>query len=105
MRITPLEDVVIIRPHKETWSVGGILIPRTADEFHEDIGTILYCGPGKLSDDGKVLPMHVKSGQKVLFSTHGHQVTTVNGEQLIVLRQNSIIGIIEDEKPRLEAVA
>lgn len=96
MNITPLEDVVIVKPHKETYSVGGILIPRTADEFHEDIGTIRYCGPGKMKDDGSRVPMNVKAGQKVLFSTHGHQVTTIEGEELIVLRQNSIIGVIDD---------
>jgi chaperonin GroES len=94
MKITPLEDVVIIKPHKETVSVGGILIPRDADQFHEDIGTIRYCGPGKIADDGKRLPMHVKEGDKVLFSTNGHQVTTIEGEELIILRQNSIIGIM-----------
>ena len=96
MTITPLEDVVIIKPHKEVMSHGGILIPRDADEFHEDIGTVKFCGPGKPKDDGGRLPMYVKTGDKVLFSTHGHQVTTINGEELIVLRQNSIIGILVD---------
>ncbi len=102
MNITPLEDVVIIRPHKEVVSVGGIIIPRTADEFHEDIGTIVFCGPGKRDEDGKRLPMDVKPGDRVLFSTHGHQVTKMNGEELIVLKQPSIIGVLT---PRLEAVA
>lgn len=97
MKITPLEDVVIIKPHRETFSVGGILIPRTADEFHEDIGTIAYCGPGKPDAEGKPFPMYVKKGDKVLFSTHGHQVTKIDGEELIVLRQNSIIAVLEAE--------
>lgn len=96
MKITPLEDVVILKPHKEVMSVGGIIIPRTADEFHEDIGTIMYCGPGKPDDKGGLQPMNVKQGDKVLFSTHGHQVTKINGEELIVLRQNSIIGVLHD---------
>lgn len=97
MKITPLEDVVIIKPHREVMSVGGIIIPRTADEFHEDIGTIAYCGPGKPDSEGKPLPMYVKPGDRVLFSTHGHQVTKINGEELIVLRQNSIIAVLEGE--------
>ena len=96
MKITPLEDVVIIKPHKEVMSVGGILIPRNVEEYHEDIGTIMYCGPGKPKDSGELHPMYVKPGDKVLFSTHGHQVTKVNGEELIVLRQNSIIGVLHD---------
>ena len=95
MTITPLEDVVIIKPHRETVSVGGILIPRTVEEFHEDIGTIRYCGPGKIKDDGGRIPMHVKVGDRVLFSTNGHQVTKIEGEELIVLRQASIIGILQ----------
>jgi chaperonin GroES len=96
MKITPLEDVVIIKPHKETTSVGGILIPRTVEEYHEDIGTIVYAGPGKMDDKGARLPMYVKEGDRVLFSTNGHQVTKINGEELIVLRQNSIIGVMSD---------
>jgi chaperonin GroES len=95
MKLKPLEDVVIIKPHKETVSVGGILIPRTVEEYHEDIGTIRFCGPGKPDADGKPLPMHVKVGDRVLFSTHGHQVTKIEGEELVVLRQPSIIGVFE----------
>jgi chaperonin GroES len=105
MNITPLEDVVIIRPHKEVVSHGGILIPRTAEEFHEDIGTVVFCGPGKRDDLGVRLPMDVEPGDRVLFSTHGHQVTKINGEELIVLKQPSIIGIITDYPAKLEAVA
>jgi len=96
MQIKPLEDVVIIRPHKEVVSMGGILIPRDADEFHEDVGTIVHCGPGKPDDNGKLMPMYVKPGDMVMFSTHGHQVTKLNGEELIVLRQNSIIGVLSE---------
>ena len=56
MNIKPLHDVCIIRPHKEVHSKGGILIPRNAEEFHEDIGEVLYTGPGQMADDGKILP-------------------------------------------------
>lgn len=94
MTITPLEDVVIIKPHREVVSAGGIVIPRTVEEFHEDIGTIRFCGPGKPNSDGTLQKMHVKVGDKVLFSTNGHQVTKIEGEELIVLRQPSIIGIM-----------
>lgn len=94
----PLHDVCIIRPHREVLSRGGIMIPRNAEEFHEDVGEIVYCGPGQMSDEGKLLPMFVKPGDKVLFSTHGHQVTKLDGEELIVLRQNSIICVLEDDR-------
>lgn len=95
MRISPLADVVIIK-RQEVQQVGSILIPIESEDFREDIGTVRYCGEGAVNSEGKPLPMHVKAGDKVLFSTHGHQVTKINGEELIVLRQNSIIGVIHD---------
>ena len=88
--LVPLHDVVIIRPQIVD-QVGAILIPITSEDFREDIGTVAYTGPGATNDEGKVLPMYVKPGDRVLFSTHGHQVTKVDGEELIVLRQNSIL--------------
>lgn len=105
MHIEPLHDVVILRPHKEVVSKGGIMIPRQAEEFHEDVGTVVFCGPGQLNDDGLLLPMFVKPGDRVMFSTHGHQVTTIEGEELIVLRQNSIIGIFREEKVQLKVAS
>lgn len=104
MHIEPLHDVVILRPHKEVLSKGGIMIPRES-EFHEDVGTVVFCGPGQLNDDGLLLPMFVKPGDRVMFSTHGHQVTTIEGEELIVLRQNSIIGIFREEKVQLKVAS
>ena len=93
--LVPLHDVVIIRP-QTVEQVGAILIPISSEDFKEDIGTVAYVGPGAMNDEGKTLPMDVKPGDKVLFSTHGHQVTKVDGEELIVLRQNSIIAVWRD---------
>jgi chaperonin GroES len=95
MNLKPLEDVVIIK-HQTEEKVGEILIPIDAKDFAEDIGTVRFTGPGKVGDDGKLLPMFVKPGDKVLYSTHGHQVTKINGEELIILRQPSIIGVFSD---------
>lgn len=92
MNLKPIEDVVIIKQQIDE-KVGSILIPIEANDFAEDIGTVRFVGPGKIGDDGKLLPIHVKPGDKVLYSTHGHQVTKINGEELIILRQNSIIGV------------
>ena len=96
MRISPLADVVIIE-RQTIKKVGEILIPIDSEDFREDIGTVRYCGEGAVNDEGVRLPMYVKPGNKVLFSTNGHQITKINGEELIVLRQNSIIGIINDD--------
>ena len=96
MQIAPLSDVVVIRrASPREISEGGIYLP-PSDDFREDIGTVLFAGKGKFSSKGVFIPMQVKSGDKVLFSTNGHQVTTVNGEELIVLREPSIIGVIHD---------
>jgi len=86
MRISPLADVVIIERQNVT-ERNGILIPIDSKDFREDIGTVRYCGETATA---------VKPGDKVLFSTHGHQVTTIDGVEVIVLRQPSIIGVLHD---------
>lgn len=95
MHIEPLLDVVIIE-RQEVTEKNGILIPINSEDFREDIGFVRFVGPGALKDDGNHGPMFVKPGDRVLFSTHGHQVTEIDGQQLIVLRQNSIIGVFRD---------
>lgn len=96
-KLSPLHDVVIIK-RQVVDEVNGILIPISSEDFREDVGTVAYTGPGALRDDGELNPMYVKPGDKVLFSTHGHQVTKVDGEELIVLRQNSIIGVFREKE-------
>ena len=105
MNIKPRSDVVIIRPYKQIVSRGGVIIPRDADQFHEDVGEIVACGPGRIHDNGYQEPMTVKPGDMVLFSTNGHQVTTLEGEELIVLRQESIIGVLPDHPKKQQAAA
>lgn len=95
--IHPLSDIVVIRRQsQQEISDGGVYIP-PSDDFREDIGTIAYCGPGKLSPKGVLIPMDVKPGDKVIFSTNGHQITQVKGEELVVTRQNSIIAVIDGD--------
>ena len=97
MHMKPLSDVVIIEQQRVE-KVGDIIIPIQSEDFREDIGKVISVGPGATNDEGKVLPMYVKPGDKVLFSTHGHQVTKIDGKEMIVLRQNSIIAILEDAR-------
>lgn len=102
MGVTPLNDLVIIRrADQKSVSDGGIVIPLSED-FTEDIGVIVFAGEGKPVKCAKCagrhrIPMQVAVGDRVIFSTNGHQITKVNGEELIVLRQDSIIAVIEDE--------
>ena len=97
MHINPLSDVIVIRrSQQQDVSAGGILIPESED-FREDIGTVVFAGRGRISPRGVFIPNQVKEGMKVLFSTNGHQLTQVNGEELVVLKEPSIIGIIEGD--------
>lgn len=94
MKVNPLSDVVVIRRMQPQG--GAIELPPTAD-FLEDMGEIVYCGKGKFSSKGVQLPMEVKEGDRVLFSTNGHMIKWINGEELVVTRQESIIGVICQE--------
>ena len=102
MNISPLSDIVIIRrADQQSVSSGGIVLPPSED-FTEDIGTIVYVGRGKPVKCKKCaghtnIPMQVNVGDRVIFSTNGHQLTKIAGEELIVLRQESIIAVIEDD--------
>ena len=98
MNISPLSDVVIIRRlAPETVSAGGIHLAWD-ENYKEDIGEVAFVGFGKhygckTCGTDELKPMSVKPGDKVLFSTNGHQITVINGEELVVLRENSIIGV------------
>ena len=89
-----LQDVVIIRrlPQKEL-SDGGIFLI-ASDDFLEDIGEIVAVGPGKMSSKGVFIPTIVKKGQRVLFSTNGHQVTKIDGEEMIITREPSLMAVV-----------
>jgi len=96
MSIRPLHDRVLVRRiEDETVSAGGILIPDNAKE-KPSRGEVLAVGNGKHLDNGDVRPMGVKVGEKVLFSkfSGGHEVK-VDGEELLVMREDDIVGIIE----------
>ena len=100
MHINPLSDVVVVkRSPPEEMSEGGIAL--VFDEDHrEDIGIVEFVGKGKLygcphCNEVHRRPVSVLPGQKVLFSTNGHQITTLKGEEFVVLREPSIIGVIE----------
>ena len=84
MNIAPLGDVVVIRrSDPQSVSDGGVLLVHDPD-YREDIGVVAFAGPKAT----------VKQNDKVIFSTNGHQITVVNGEELVVLREPSIIGVI-----------
>jgi len=95
MKIRPLHDRVIVRRmEEERKSAGGIVIPDTATEKPMR-GEVIAVGPGKLLDDGKVHPLNVKAGDKILFGKYSGTEVKVEGEELLVMREDDIMGVIE----------
>ena len=95
MKLRPLHDRVIIkRLEAETKSAGGIVIPDTATEKPIK-GQVVAVGTGKILEDGKVRPLAVKAGDKVLFGKYSGTEVKVDGEELLVMREEDLVAIIE----------
>ena len=95
MKLRPLHDRVIIkRLDNERKTASGIVIPDNAAE-KPDQGEILAVGNGKIGDDGKVRPLGVKVGDKVLFGKYSGQTVKVEGEELLVMREEDIMAVVE----------
>lgn len=95
MKIRPLHDRVIVkRVEEERTSAGGIVLPDAAQEKPSE-GKILAVGNGKLLDSGEVRLLDVKVGDKVLFGKYAGNEVKVDGEELIVMREDDIMGVIE----------
>jgi chaperonin GroES len=95
MKLRPLHDRVIIkRLDNERKTASGIVIPDNAAE-KPDQGEILAVGNGKIGDDGKVRPLGVKVGDKVLFGKYSGQTVKVDGEELLVMREEDIMAVVE----------
>lgn len=96
MNIRPLHDRVIVkRLEEERKTASGIVIPDTAAE-KPDQGEIISVGKGKASDDGKIRALDVKVGDKVLFGKYAGQTVKIKGEEYLVMREEDIMGVIED---------
>lgn len=95
MKIRPLQDRVLVkRIEEEEKTRGGIIIPDTAKEKPQ-MGEVMAVGNGKKTEDGKVVPLDVKAGNKVLFSKYAGTEVKVEGEELLIMREDDILGIIE----------
>jgi chaperonin GroES len=95
MKIRPLHDRVIVkRLDEERKTASGIVIPDTAAE-KPDQGEIVSVGKGKMNDDGKLVALEVKPGDRVLFGKYSGQTVTVKGEELLVMREDDIMGVVD----------
>ena len=95
MKIRPLHDRVILRrlEEKET-TKGGIIIPDSAKEQQAE-GEIISVGPGKMDDTGKLVKVEVKPGERVIFSKYSGTEVKVEGEELLIMREEDILAVIE----------
>ena len=95
MKIRPLNDRILVkRLEEERKTASGIVIPDTAAE-KPDQGEVLAVGNGKQTEDGKVIPLDVKVGDKVLFGKYSGQTVKVKGEELLVIREEDVMGVLE----------
>ena len=96
MKIRPLHDRLIVRrKEEERTTASGIVIPESASAEKPDQGVIEAVGNGKLLEDGNVRKLDVKVGDKVLFGKYAGQAVTVDGDELLVMKEQDVMGIIE----------
>ena len=94
MQLKPLADRVVVRPSKaEEKTKGGIIVPDTAKE-KPVWGEVIAVGPGRTSDDGKHIPMEIKTGDRVLYGKYSGTEVTVDGEELLIMRESDIFAIM-----------
>ena len=97
MNIRPLHDRVIVkRLEEEKMTASGIVIPDTAAEKPEQ-GEIMAVGKGKMNDEGTLVPLDVKAGDRVLFGKYSGDTVRVKGDELLVMREEDILGVVESQ--------
>lgn len=94
MQVKPLADRVLIKPlEADEMKKGGIIIPDTAKEKPQE-GEIVEVGPGRMTDDGKQIPMEVRKGNKVLYGKYSGTEVTVDDVEYLIMRESDILAII-----------
>ncbi|MBK8871085.1 MAG: co-chaperone GroES [Elusimicrobia bacterium] len=95
VKIRPLGDRVVVKPmDKEKQERGGLIIPDTAKEKPQE-GEIVAAGKGKTTDDGKLIPMDVKVGDKILYGKYSGTEIKIDGDEYLIMHQEDILGIFD----------
>ena len=95
MKIRPLQDRIIVkRVAEEETTKGGIIIPDSAKEKPQE-GKVIAVGKGKANEDGKIQPLDVKKGDKVLFSKYAGTEVNIGGEEHLIIREDDVLGVVE----------
>ena len=103
MKFRPLHDrVVVKRADAETKSAGGIIIPDTAGEKPSQ-GDVIAVGPGGRDEAGKLIPIDIKKGDKVLFGKWSGTEVKIDGQDLLIMKESDVMGIVEETMAKKKA--
>ena len=95
MKVRPLHDRIVVQRIEEgEQKIGGIIIPDTAKEKPQQ-GKVIAVGNGKAKDDGKRVPLDVKSGDRILFGKYSGQEIKLDGEEYLIMREDEVLGVVE----------
>ena len=95
VKVRPLHDRIIVQRIEEgEQKVGGIIIPDSAKEKPQQ-GKVVAVGKGKIKDDGKVLPLDVKEGDKILFGKYSGQEIKLDGEEFLIMREEEVLAVLD----------
>ena len=98
MQLKPLADRVVVRPSQaEEKTKGGIIVPDTAKE-KPVWGEVIAAGPGRTTEEGKQIPLEVKVGDRVLYGKYSGTEVTIDGEELLIMRESDIFAIMPNGK-------
>lgn len=96
MKIKPLSDHILIEPIKEREKTkAGILLPETAEKERPEQGKVIAVGPGRKTASGKIIPLEVKVGDRVLFTKYGPNEIKIDDKEYLIAREEDILAIIE----------
>jgi chaperonin GroES len=105
IKFKPLHDRVLVRRIESAErTAGGIIIPDTAKEKPAE-GEVIAVGSGNRDESGKLVPLDVKKGDRVLFAKWGGTEVKINGEELLIMKESDILGIVDDEKKAAKKAA
>ena len=95
MKIRPLQDRILVkRIDEEEKTKGGIIIPDTAKEKPSE-GKVVAVGKGKVNDEGKLTPLDVKKGDRILFSKYSGTEVNIEGDEHLIIREDDVLGVVE----------
>ncbi len=97
-KLTPLHDRILVRRVEESETTrGGIIIPDTAKDKPQE-GEVIAVGKGKINEEGKVRPLDVKEGDRILFGKYSGTEIKIDGEEFVIMREEEVLGILEGAK-------